>query len=127
MHWKERPQNREEGRELARGWKDCNFKQGESGLGPLRGGPSCKGLQRVKALVTGASGEACSGRWSGHCKGPEAGDQLFQNSREASVVGPGGRGEKWGLGRRNGARPLRALGRKRKIKNGPWPAEHIGD
>lgn len=79
-------------------------------------------------MVTGTSGEACSGRWSGHCQGPEAGAPgLFQkNSREASVVGPGGRGEKWGLGWRNRARPLRALGRKRKIKNGPWPAENIG-
>lgn len=119
MHWNERQQNREEGRELARVLKDCKFKQGESRSGPPRGGPSCKGPQRVKVLVTGASGEACSGRWRGHCKGPETGAPgMFRNLEGGERNG----GLRWS----NGARPLRVLGRKRKIKTGLGPAEHVG-
>lgn len=50
---------------------------------------------------------------------------MFQNSREAVCLNLEGGERNGGLGQRNGARPLRALGRERKIKNGPGP-EHVG-
>lgn len=48
MPWKERYQNREEGRGLARGRVE---------VGPLRGGPLCQGPRGVEALPQGLLGK----------------------------------------------------------------------